>query len=370
MNRLDPEVMRSRMQGWLTARMPEAKNLTVGPVHFPTEAGRSAESSFIDIRYERGGERVEDHLVVRREYAGGEIFLGADLTLPWTMMQAVAAHSDIPVPECIGIELDPDVLTTPFLVMRKRPGRIPSLTPNYNLEGWITQLAPERRTILWRNGIEQIARVHALDWRDGFAFLDDPAKGEAGLDQYLAWLEAWYRWAIGDRYFPVGDAALEHLLGHRPANARVDLLWGDAMPHNILFNEDLTVSAVLDWEAARLGPCEADLAWWIFFNELLAEGIEVERLPGLPSRAETIAIYEAASGRAAQDMDYYSLLAEFRMTTVGIRAGDRRAGGPGRTSVDDMWQNPSARMAARRLGMAMPEKGPAYAASCALLGKR
>lgn len=370
MNRLDPEIMRSRMQAWLAQRMPEAIDLAVGPVHFPTEAGRSAESSFIDISYERNGARVEDHLVVRREYAGGEIFLGADLMRPWTMMQAVAAHSDIPVPECVGIELDPEVLTTPFLVMRKAPGRIPSLTPNYNLEGWITALTPGERTTLWRNGIAQIARVHELEWREGFEFLDDPAKGDTGLDQYLAWLEAWYRWAIGDRHFPVGEAALERLLSHRPVNARVDVLWGDAMPHNILFNEDLSVSAVLDWEAARLGPGEADLAWWIFFNELLAEGIEVERLPGLPSRAETVAIYEAASGRTAQDMDYYSLMAEFRMTTVGIRAGDRRAGGPGRTSVDDMWQNPSARMAARRLGLAMPEKGPAYAASCALLGKR
>jgi aminoglycoside phosphotransferase (APT) family kinase protein len=370
MNRLDADLMRGRMRAWLAARMPEAANLAVGPVHFPTEAGRSAESSFIDITYERDGQAMEDHLVVRREHGSGELFLGADLRLPWTMMQAMARHSDVPVPECIGIEMDPDVLTTPFLVMRRRPGRIPSLTPNYNLEGWVKALRPEQRAVLWRNGIEQIARVHSLDWRDGFTFLEERAGDEVGLGQYLVWLEAWYRWAVGDRYFPVGEAALDHLLKHRPAEAGVDVLWGDAMPHNVLFAADLSVSAVLDWEAARLGPGEIDLAWWIFFNELLAEGIEVERLPGLPSRAETVAIYESASGRTCRDLDYYSLLAEFRMTTVGIRAGDRRAGGPGRVTVDDMWQNPSARMAARRLGMGMPEKGPGYAASCVLLGKK
>ena len=357
------------MQAWLAARMPDASDLVVGPVHFPTEAGRSAESSFIDLSYERDGRRVEDHLVVRREYAGGEIFLGADLTLPWKMMHAVAAHSDVPVPECVGIELDPSVLTTPFLVMRKKPGRIPSLTPNYNLTGWITDLTPDQRATVWRNGVAQIARVNAIDWRQGFEFLQDPAGGPTGLDAYLAWLETWYRWAIGDRHFPLGEAALAHLLENRPANPRTQLMWGDAMPHNVLFNDDLSVSAVLDWEAARLGPGEADLAWWIFFNELLAQGIEVERLPGLPDRAETVAIYEAESGRRVEDMDYYSLMAEFRMTVVGVRAGDRRAGGIGRLKVEDMLQNPSARMLARRMDVPLPEKGPAYEASCALLGK-
>lgn len=358
------------MQAWLSARMPHALDLTVGPVRFPTEGGRSAESSFLDVSYQRDGVTVCEHFVVRREFAAGEIFLGADLRLPWKMMQALAGKPGIPTPECIGIELDPGVLTTPFLVMRRLPGRIAPLSPNYNLEGWIVDLTPKQRGILWRNGIEQVARVHQLDWRDGFQFLDDPARGAPGLDQYLAWLEEWYRWAIGERRFEIGEAALDYLKRFRPSNPRVDVMWGDPTPHNILFDDDLTVSGVLDWEAARLGPGEADLAWWIFFNDLLSDAIEVERLPGLPSRAETIAIYEAATGRKAQDMEYYSTLAEFRMATVGVRAADRRAGGLGRVSVDDLAQNPSARLVAGRLGLPLPPKGSAYEASCALLGKR
>ncbi len=367
--RLDPEFTRKRLQAWFAARTPRAKDLTVGPVTFPTEGGRSAESSFIDVKFVLDGQLVEEQFVVRREFGAGEIFLGADLSLPWNMMQALAGRPGVPVPECVAVENDPEVLTTPFLVMRRRPGRIAPLSPNYNLQGWVAELTPDQRGILWRNGIEQIARIHGLDWRDGFGFLHESAQGAPGLDQYLSWLERWYRWAIGERRFEIGEAALDYLLRNRPDNPRVDVLWGDATPHNLLFNDDLSVSAVLDWEAARLGPGETDLAWWIFFNELLSEGIEVERLAGLPSRAETIALYEAASGRSAQDMDYYSLLSEFRMTTVGIRAGDRRAGGQGKVPVDEFYQNPSARMVARRLGMTLPPTGPAYEASCALLGK-
>lgn len=368
MQRLDPDTIREKIGPWLESRIPGATNLTVAPVSFPSAGGRSAESSYIDISYDQDGACKSERLVMRREF-DDDIFLDADIRLPWRMMRAVREHSTVPVPECVAIETEGSVLTTPFLLMRRCGGRIAPQVPNYNLAGWVAELAPDQRAELWRNGIEMIAQVHAIDWRDGFEFLDDPSRGETGLGQYLEWLERWYHWALAGRSLPVGEAALAYLKGRCPRNPQVDVLWGDAAPHNVLFNDDLTVSAVLDWETARLGPRESDLAWWLFFDELLSSAIEVERLLGLPDRAETIAIYEAASGRRAQDLDYYGVLSEFRMMVVSVRAGDRRAGAERAVGVEQIVQSPAARMLARRLGLPVGERGPAYEAARAILGR-
>jgi aminoglycoside phosphotransferase (APT) family kinase protein len=357
---LDPQAMRQRLQPWLAEKLPGARNLVVDPLRLAMEAGNSAETFFFDVSYDRGGEGVRESLVMRRQRAGADLFLDADLALPWRMMQAMGAHSNIPVPACFGVEFDCSILAAPFLVMRKLPGRIPPHRPNYNLGGWVVGLSPKARGALWRNGIETIASINRLDWRKGFTFLDDRARGDPGLDQYLNWIEAWYRWAIRGRGFPLGDAALDQLLGNRPSNPGVEVLWGDPSPHNMLFQDDLCVSGVLDWEMAALGPGEADLAWWIFFDELVSEEIDVPRLAGLPGRAESIAIYETAVGRKAEDMDYYGLLAEFRMSVTGIRLADRKAGGEGKANTESILQRPVMRMMARRLGLREPEQGPEY----------
>jgi aminoglycoside phosphotransferase (APT) family kinase protein len=368
MQRLDPEFIRQEIGPWLEARIPGARRLEVAPVEFPTAGGRSAESSFIDVSYDRGGQRMTERLVMRREF-GNSIFLGSGIQLPWNMMRAMRQQATVPVPECVAIEPTGSLLSTPFLLMRRCPGQIAPQAPNYNLAGWVADLAPEQRATLWRNGIEMIARVHDVDWREGFEFLDDPAGGERGLREYLRWLRSWYNWAIAGRSLPLADAALAYLEDKRPERPRVDVLWGDAAPHNLLFNADLSVSAVLDWETARLGPGETDLAWWLFFDELMSDAIEIDRLPGLPDSAETIAIYEAASGRQVEDMDYYAVLSEFRMMVVSIRASDRRAGTQGSVPCDQIVQTPAARMLARRLGLPIADKGPAYETARSLLGR-
>src|SRR3546814_10026927 len=45
------------------------------------------------------------------------------------------------------------------------------------------------------NAIHAFAKLHRIDWRDGFEFLNQPERGEPGLDQYLNYMEEWYRWA-------------------------------------------------------------------------------------------------------------------------------------------------------------------------------
>ena len=42
---------------------------------------------------------------------------------------------------------------------------------------------------------------------------------------------------------------------------------------NMIFDDDMNVVAVLDWEMAWLGSPEIDLGWWVFFDRYYTEGI-------------------------------------------------------------------------------------------------
>src|SRR3546814_19034632 len=91
-----------------------------------------------------------------------------------------------------------------------------------------------------------------------------------------------------------------------------------------MFDDEGKVKALIDWELATLGPAELDLAWWLYFDDLFSRRFGVQRLEGLPTREEIIAIWEAAVGRKAENLDYYDIEVGMRMALVVVAAFDRQ----------------------------------------------
>src|SRR5690606_23651422 len=139
-----------------------------------------------------------------------------------------------------------------------------------------------------------LGSINRLTPSDGFAFLDRPQYGKSGLEQYLGWLSAWRDDAVAGQSSKIIDRAMDWLEKHRPDDLPVQVIWGDSNPCNILFNEDLSVSAALDFEAAALGPAEVDLGWWFFMERRRSHGRE--QLSGVPDRAQSTVMYESALG--------------------------------------------------------------------------
>ncbi len=354
---------------WLSSRIPGAEALSVGDLKAPSGAGNSAETSFVEVRYRADGAWHERKLVLRRQNQGSDLFMDATLQLPHRMMTALARHPSVPVPKVLGIELDSLILDRPFLVMEAIEGHVVSLSPPYNADGWLAGLDPTLRATVWCNGIEAMAAVHRVPWQPDFAFLQDRSSAAPGLDQYLEWVRQWYLWARRDRVQPVADAALDYLVANRPSDTPTGILWGDSQPSNMLFADDGRVAAVLDWEMASLGPGEVDLAWWLFFDEFYSSGFGLQRLEGLPSREQSIAIYEAAAGRQVRQLEYYELLARFRMNIISIRASDRLINAGLLTPDCDVFtHNPITKMMAGQLGLPIPEPGTGFAALLKALG--
>ena len=195
-----------------------------------------------------------------------------------------------------------------------------------------------------------MASINRLNWRDRFAFLHDGARGPAGLGSYLAWLADWRDEACGGRSHPIVDAAIARLHRDQPADAACELLWGDANPGNFLFADDGTISAVLDFEAAAIGPAEIDLSWWFFIDAMLAAGQPSPA--GIPDRPTQIAWFETALGRSVTDLGYYDILSAVRMTLVVARLGLLLVAEGVLPPASTAWRaNPAASRLAELIGM-------------------
>jgi len=370
MKQLTPDEMRQAIAGFLMSRIPDAEDVVVVLSEAAAKAGFSAETVMFDVRYTVDGAPVERGMVLRRQIFGHDLTFDADLGHQWKAMQAMAAHSTLPIPPLVGIEMDHALMGSPFLVMERLPGQIVPQNPNYHRTGWLAELPVGEREAVWRNGIEAVARIHRTDWTNGFEFLDMPARGAPGLPQYLSWIGEWLNWALNGRSHPVAEAAMAHLRANAPADAPIEVLWGDAIPANLLYGDNHEVTGVIDWEFAALAPGEIDLGWWMYFDELFSAGFGVPRLEGLPDRATMIATYEKALGRPVRNFEYYELIAGLRMTIVSMRAVDRVVAFGRLPAENDAWvNNPSSAWVARRLGLPPVVVGPDFTTFTAAIFK-
>src|SRR5207248_1247676 len=106
--------------------------------------------------------------------------------------------------------------------------------------------------------------------------------------------------ALGAPFF-VMAAVPGHVPAGRPS---IHVLgWGDARVGNMIFGDEHTVVAAIDWEVASIGPPAIDVAHWLFFDEFATHACGIEPLPGWPDRATTVARYEALSGRSLDDLE-------------------------------------------------------------------
>jgi aminoglycoside phosphotransferase (APT) family kinase protein len=352
-----------KLRVWLAKAKPEWRDVRVAPMDVQLGSGFSAEIFFVDVSYEDDGGSQQRTLVVRRQPQNHEVVFDSDLSLQARMMAALDARGDLPVPPWVGMESDPSVLGAPFLIMGRVEGHAATQRPNYNVEGFLADATPEERHRYFANAFEALAKLHAVDWRDGFAFLDRPDRGTPGLEQYIGYLMEWHRATGRGRPMPITDTAVAWLRDNRPTDAEVCVLWGDPTPSNVMWRPDGSVAALIDWELAALGPPELDMAWWLYFDDLFSRRFGVQRLEGLPSRADSIAIYERASGRSLKHMDYYDIVVALRMALVAAGAFDRQVAigniPPENKSLDN---NLMTLYLAERLNLPLPELGEDFRA--------
>lgn len=315
----DPEITAKLLAAYLAGKMPAARDLTVTRVAPPEATGFSTDTLLFDAVWVDEGRRREHSLVARVRPTGYAVFPEYDIALQYRIMKTLGEHTDIPVPKVHWLEEDATILGAPFFLMDRVGGRIPGDNPPYHAAGWMTEISPQERASLWWDGLDVLARIHRLDWKAlGLGILDRAEFGAPGLEQQLNYWQRYFAWARRERENPIAAAALEWLKKNRPPAGPPRLCWGDARIGNMIFRDSRCV-AVLDWEMATLGDPIQDLAWWLFLDRHHSEGVGISRLPGLPTRAETVARYQELTGAAVDSLPYYEIFAAFRFALIMMR---------------------------------------------------
>lgn len=311
--RRDTAVVVEGFARWLAARRDAA--VAVDAVDRPTD-GWSGETLLVRVRLDGAAEGF----ALRLAPVGEGIFPDHDLTTQAWAQGAAAAHG---VPTAVPVEVvDDDAwLGEPFLVMPLVEGHVPGEVAG--LDPWVQALPTDARRGLSTQVADLLADLHipAPD-----PTLDLPHRH---VDTELAWWGDYLDWATtAEEAGPTLRTALARLGEGAPAEEpRPSLLWGDVRLGNVVYAEDTTVAAALDWEMATVGAPEHDLAWW-WALEALAHSLLGGRPPGFPTHAELRARYEARVGRALVDLGWYECFALVRSAAVLTRIAvlQQRAG--------------------------------------------
>ena len=344
----DADAVRARFDAWLGDRG------SVVAWEAPGGTGYSSLTYVADVEHDG----VVTRQVLRAAPSGPAVFRRYDLGLQVACLRQLA--DVVPTPAVLAHEPDPAPLGQPFYVMAHVPGRIPDDNPPYALAGWLKDSPPELQRAHYEHGLDVLACLHRHRPDEvGLAdHLVHPDRGATGVDQLLAEWRDLLAWGREGTDQPTIDAAWAWLDAHRPADPGRDVvLWGDARISNIVFGEDGSVRAVLDWEMAGTGPGEVDLAWFLWMDRQFTDVFAAPRLDGFPGEDALVARWEDAVGHRAVDLDWYLVLAGVRFATLMTRVALRsKAEGLVPADSDVERNHLGTRLLAQALDL--PEPGP------------
>ena len=173
-----------------------------------------------------------------------------------------AVHGVVPVPTVYWNDAEAEYLSYPALVYGFVPGVTKPRDATSQATGMGTRMASHWRKSLGPQFVSCIARVHKHSFDPAaLPSFEFPAPGTASLTLALNhWERVWEEDA--DQDIPLMRLAAGWLRRHMPACAKPVLLHGDYRMGNFLFTEhDARITAILDWEMARIGDHHFDLAW-------------------------------------------------------------------------------------------------------------
>ncbi|MEC4761644.1 phosphotransferase family protein [Mycobacterium sherrisii] len=233
--------------------------------------------------------------------------------------------TDVPHAELIAADDSGTVLGRPFYVMRAIDGWSPvdgGWQPPFDTD------LDARRGLAFQL-VEGAAKLGRVDWRrqglEGFGRPD--GFHDRQVDRWLAFLES-YR----VRELPGLHEAADWLRNNRPASYRPGIMHGDYQFANVMFahGSQPRLAAIVDWEMTTVGDPLLDLAWALLGYDgetPKADGFYLD-MRGMPTHSELLAHYEDVSGLSTEHIDYYLVLANWKLGIVlektyaaGVRTG-------------------------------------------------
>lgn len=330
----DLDDLAASLTDWLESRLPGAKDLRISGMRYPSGAGQSHETILFDADWVEDGNSHSLGCVVRIKPSSFAIYPDDLFTEQYGVMRVLHESRAVRVAQPLWFEEDPSLLGQPFFVMKKAHGRVPVSVPPYATVGWLFDETADRRRHAWASAVEQLAAIQSVPLAQ-LRFLGGPEGARDGLAQEFDKYTRFVDWLRPDPRAEILAAGRRRLLSSWPANQPEGLVWGDARIGNMMFDENLDVVAVMDWEQPSLGGALHDLAWFITLADTMhgAKAPHGVSLEGMGSREETIAMWEELTGKSADDIEWYEDFTRLKMSCLGVRMAILR-NSPGTTAEE------------------------------------
>jgi aminoglycoside phosphotransferase (APT) family kinase protein len=266
--------------------------------------------------------------VLRRPPLGHVLPTAHDMAREHRVLAALA-DTDVPVARPLALCTDPELNGAPFYVMEHRAG----VVANERMPAGFAEKPEERRRI----GLalmDVLARLHRVDY--AARGLSDFGRPEGYLErQVRRWSQQWDKSKVEDA--SEIDELIRRLRAALPASPPPSVVHGDYRLGNVALDpaDPGRIVAVFDWEMSTLGDPLADLGYTLVYwgevgdpPETLMPGSfqAVTAQPGFATRAELVAEYARRSGRAVDHVDFYQVLALYKLAVIseGIFARHRQ----------------------------------------------
>jgi aminoglycoside phosphotransferase (APT) family kinase protein len=245
----------------------------------------------------------------------------------WRIIEALDG-TEVPHTPAIGCCTDPSVLGRTFYVMGFVDGWSPMGLVDKHWPAPFDADLEARRGLAYQL-VEGIALLGNVDWRaKGLEDLGRPdGFHERQVDRWTAFLER-----IKGRELPGFDAAAAWLRANKPIDFVPGLMHGDYQFANVMYRDGAParLAAIVDWEMGTVGDPKLDLGWVVqgWPEDPMAADAKTSGyvdMYGMPTRDEVLAHYAAVSGRQVDDIDYYVVLAKWKLAVV-LEQGFQRAG--------------------------------------------
>lgn len=296
------------------------------------EAALPGKGEPLETRFLSGGtqnviyelRRGEHNCVLRMPPPGAPPDRDKGILREWRIIEALDG-TDVPHTAAVGVCADPEVLGRPFYLM----GFVDGWSPMDQHGKWPE---PFNSDLATRPGLsfqlaEGIALLSKVDWKA--KGLHDLGRPDGFHERQVArWIGFFER--IKGRDIDGLDVATEWLRNHRPLDFIPGLMHGDYQFANVMYRHGAPaqLAAIVDWEMGTVGDPKLDLGWmvqsWPEKTDAPSAMSYVD-MRGMPSRAEVVDHYAKVSGRQVDDLDYYLVLAKWKLAIV-LEQGFQRAG--------------------------------------------
>ena len=298
-------VRRDAVERFFAAHVPGG----AGPLRFSLISGGR---SNITYRVDGAG----GTWVLRRPPLGHVLPTAHDMAREYRVIAALGG-TGVPVARAIALCEDTTVNDAPFYVMAHVEGVV--------LEAKLPPGFAETHAERARIGdalVATLAKLHAVDFRA--VGLADFGRPDGYVErQVRRWGQQWERSKTGP--LPVIETLARRLAAAIPVSPAPTLVHGDYRLGNLALDprDPGRVAAIFDWEMATLGDPLADLGYTlIYWTEKGDEasgtpfGASVTAQPGFATRVDLIEAYARATGRDVAAVDFYQVLALYKLAVI------------------------------------------------------